>query len=138
MISRKKGIFAQIINRLPPMTLKTRTLTATAVFLIFAVLFFLPVPVPHKLVLPVASLFVASLGLTPWQICAALFFSALGELFGAIATAIANADHLGREIVNILPDVEDADPNIIYMTPSGLQEDDNKYYEWILINGVFE
>ena len=24
------------------------------------------------------------------------------------------------------------------MVPSGLQEDDNKYYEWILINGVFE
>ena len=24
------------------------------------------------------------------------------------------------------------------MIPSGLQDDDNKYYEWILINGVFE
>ena len=56
----------------------------------------------------------------------------------AIATAIANADHLSREIVDILPDIEDANPNTIYMTPSGLQEDDNKYYEWILINGVFE
>ena len=56
----------------------------------------------------------------------------------AIAAAIANVDHLSREIVDILPDAEDADPNIIYMTPSGLQEDDNKYYEWILINGVFE
>ena len=56
----------------------------------------------------------------------------------AIAAAIANVDHLSREIVDILPDIEDANPNIIYMTPSGLQEDDNKYYEWILINGVFE
>lgn len=56
----------------------------------------------------------------------------------AIATAIANVDHLSREIVDILPDAEDADPNIIYMLPSGLQEDDNKYYEWILVNGVFE
>ena len=56
----------------------------------------------------------------------------------AIAAAIANVDHLSREIVDILPDAEDADPNIIYMLPSGLQEDDNKYYEWILVNGVFE
>lgn len=56
----------------------------------------------------------------------------------AIATAIANADHLKREIVAVLPSVEDADENTIYMIPSGLQEDDNKYYEWILIDGVFE
>ena len=56
----------------------------------------------------------------------------------AIAAAIANVDHLSREIVDILPDIEDANPNTIYMTPSGLQADDNKYYEWILINGVFE
>lgn len=56
----------------------------------------------------------------------------------AIATAIANADHLKREIVADLPSVEDADENTIYMIPSGLQEDDNKYYEWILIDGVFE
>ena len=56
----------------------------------------------------------------------------------AIATAIANADHLKREIVAVLPSVEDADKNTIYMIPNGLQEDDNKYYEWILIDGVFE
>lgn len=56
----------------------------------------------------------------------------------AIAAAIANVDHLSREIVDILPDIEDANPNTIYMTPSGLQEDDNKYYEWILIDDVFE
>ena len=56
----------------------------------------------------------------------------------AIATAVANADHLKREIVAVLPSVEDADENTIYMIPNGLQEDDNKYYEWILIDGVFE
>ena len=60
------------------------------------------------------------------------------ETDSAIATAIANADHLKREIVADLPSVEDADENTIYMIPSGLQEDDNKYYEWILIDGVFE
>ena len=56
----------------------------------------------------------------------------------AVGTAIANADHLKREIVNVLPDVSEADANTIYMVPSGLLEDDNKYYEWILINNVFE
>lgn len=60
------------------------------------------------------------------------------EADSAIAAAIANVDHLSREIVDILPDIEDANPNTIYMTPSGLQEDDNKYYEWILIDDVFE
>lgn len=71
------------------MTPKARTLTATAVFFAFAVLFFIPVQVPHKLLFPVAILFVASLGLTPWQICAALFFSALGDWFGTCGNFIA-------------------------------------------------
>lgn len=60
------------------------------------------------------------------------------EADSAIATAIANVDHLSREIVSVLPDAANANPNIIYMVPSGLQEDDNKYYEWILIDGTFE
>lgn len=55
-----------------------------------------------------------------------------------IADAIAAIDHLKRVIVDELPAVEDADVNTIYMVPSGLLEDANKYYEWILINGVFE
>lgn len=55
-----------------------------------------------------------------------------------IAEAVAGANHLKREIVEQLPPIEDADQNTIYMIPSGLQEDDNKYYEWILINGIFE
>ena len=65
------------------MTTKAKTLTSTAVFFVLAVLFFLPVSIPHKVVFPVACIFVASLWLTPWQICAALFFSALGDWFGS-------------------------------------------------------
>lgn len=64
------------------MTAKAKTLTATAIFLCLTVLFFTPVHIPHKLVLPVGCLFVASLWLTPWQVCAALFFSALGDFLG--------------------------------------------------------
>lgn len=71
------------------MTTKTKTLTATAAFFLLAVLFYLPVSIPHKLVFPVASIFVASLWLTPWQICAALFFSALGDWFGTCGNFLA-------------------------------------------------
>lgn len=56
----------------------------------------------------------------------------------AIATAVANIDHLKREIVEALPDAVDADANTIYMVSRGLTDDDNKYYEYILINGIFE
>ena len=55
-----------------------------------------------------------------------------------IADAIAAIDHLKRVVVDELPEAKDADVNTIYMIPSGLLEDANKYYEWILINGVFE
>lgn len=55
-----------------------------------------------------------------------------------IAAAVAGADHLRREIVADLPEVNKADPNVIYMVPTGLSEGDNKYYEWIIIDGVFE
>ena len=55
-----------------------------------------------------------------------------------IAEVIANAEHLKREIVEELPLVAEADANVIYMVPSGLTADDNKYYEYILLNGRFE
>lgn len=61
-----------------------------------------------------------------------------GETDKAIGDAIAAIDHLTREVVTELPAVADADPNVIYMVPSGLTADDNKYYEWMLINGAFE
>lgn len=71
------------------MTPKTKTLTATAIFFVFAVLFYLPIPIPHKLVFPVATLFLFSIGMTAWQICAALFFSALGDWFGTCGNFMA-------------------------------------------------
>lgn len=52
--------------------------------------------------------------------------------------AIAAAAHLKREIVEALPSIEKAKENIIYMVPNGLTDNDNKYYEYILIDGVFE
>lgn len=62
-----------------------------------------------------------------------------GEADSAIATAVANADHLKREIVEALPEVGSADENTIYMVGDGTGEEENqKYEEFMLINGVFE
>ena len=59
----------------------------------------------------------------------------------AIATAIAGVDHLKRIIVNSKNDIdvnaEDADL-FIYMVPTGLQVDDDKYDEYVVIDGIIE
>lgn len=56
----------------------------------------------------------------------------------AIATAVANADHLKREIVDELPEVASADEHTIYMVGSGEGSEDSAYEEYMLINGAFE
>lgn len=60
-----------------------------------------------------------------------------------IAEAIAAADHLKREIVEALPEVEKADESTIYMVPQGGSIKDpgtstSHYNEYMLINGAFE
>lgn len=58
-----------------------------------------------------------------------------------ISEVVAAADHLQRKIVTTIDDidVEAADAEkYIYMVPSGLEDDDNKYYEYIVINGKAE
>ena len=56
----------------------------------------------------------------------------------AIQTAVANADHLKREIVEDLPEVGAADENTIYMVGTGDGSEDSAYEEYMLINGGFE
>lgn len=60
----------------------------------------------------------------------------------AIASAVANAHHLKREIVEALPAVADANEDTIYMVPkaSGVAGNTtgNVYVEYMLINGAFE
>ena len=56
----------------------------------------------------------------------------------AIATAVANAEHLKREIVEVLPDAGEADEHTIYMVGTGAGEEDSAYEEYMLINGAFE
>lgn len=56
----------------------------------------------------------------------------------AIAAAVANADHLKREIVEELPDPGEADENTIYMVGTGEGSEDSTYEEYMLVNGAFE
>lgn len=60
------------------------------------------------------------------------------ETDSAIQTAVANADHLKREIVQSLPEVEEADEHTIYMVGTGDGSEDSAYEEYMLINGGFE
>lgn len=60
------------------------------------------------------------------------------ETDAKIGEAVAAAPHMVRKVVEDLAAVEaekntDAALNTIYMVPSGLQEEDNKYYEYIVI-----
>lgn len=61
----------------------------------------------------------------------------------AIAAAVANAHHLKREIVSVLPEVSKANEDTIYMVPDAGSTDaagSNKsvYTEYMLVNGAFE
>ena len=55
-----------------------------------------------------------------------------------IATAVANAEHLKREIVEELPDTSSADAHTIYMVSKDNGSGNQQYDEYMLINGVFE
>lgn len=61
-----------------------------------------------------------------------------GQTDSAIATAVANAEHLKREIVAALPEVEEADEHTIYMVGTGDGSENSVYEEYMLINGGFE
>lgn len=56
----------------------------------------------------------------------------------AISIAVANADHLKREIVETLPAVASADENTIYMVSKTSGSGEQKYDEYMLIGTAFE
>lgn len=64
-------------------SVKAAVFIATGLFLCSVAMYFLHVPVPHKLCFPVGLLFLSSLCLTRWEISLALLFSALGDLAGS-------------------------------------------------------
>ena len=60
------------------------------------------------------------------------------EVDAAVASAVANAPHLKRQIVAELPQVKDANENTIYMVGTGEGSETSSYKEYMLINGKFE
>lgn len=61
-----------------------RLCACTLLFLAFAVMYFLNVRLPLMMVWPLATLFLAGLGLIPWQISLAMLFSACGDAMGVL------------------------------------------------------
>lgn len=55
-----------------------------------------------------------------------------------ITTAMANIDHLKRKVVDELPDVATASASTIYMVPLETPGGDNKFSEWMIIDGAWE
>lgn len=55
-----------------------------------------------------------------------------------ITTAMANIDHLKRQVVSELPDLSSASTTTIYMVPLETPAGDNKFSEWMVINGAWE
>lgn len=60
------------------------------------------------------------------------------EANSAITTAVANASHLKREVVSALPAVSEANDNTIYMVAKTDGAGNQKYDEYLLVNGAFE
>ena len=58
-------------------------LTASALYAIACMVFFLPIEIPHKITICTSILTLASLWLCPWQMTLALLFSTLGDHFGS-------------------------------------------------------
>jgi len=60
------------------------------------------------------------------------------EMDTAIATKVAEADHMKKEIVEVLPAVGEANELTIYLILKEEAEEQNIYDEYMLINGAFE
>lgn len=59
-----------------------RTIAATVLFVVFAMMYFMRVQIPFMMVFPLGTLFLFGLGLIPWQMCLAALFSAAGDAMG--------------------------------------------------------
>lgn len=53
------------------------------IFLAGSILYYLPLEIPHKVTIPMATLTIASMWLCPWQMTLAFLFSAIGDYFGS-------------------------------------------------------
>lgn len=69
--------------------MKNRYFIASALFVLFSLMYFLPIDIAHKICIPMAVLFVFSIGMLPWQMCCAMFFSAMGDYAGSCHVFLA-------------------------------------------------
>ena len=76
------------VFKLNEQKIKPLVFATSGLFLLFAILFFLPVEIPHKLALPVFTLFLGGLWLLPWQMCLAMLFSTIGDYMGTCSNFI--------------------------------------------------
>lgn len=61
-----------------------RTLAATVLYVVFAMMYFMKVDIPFMMVFPMATLFLFGMRLIPWQMCLAALFSAAGDAMGVM------------------------------------------------------
>lgn len=71
------------VFRLDDRFLKPVVFTATGLFLCLAVMYFLPVGIPHKISFPLIALSMSGLWLLPWQMLLAMICSAAGDYMGS-------------------------------------------------------
>lgn len=64
--------------------------------------------------------------------------SQLQAVDGKIATAISNANHLTYTRVDELPAIENAAANTVYLVGDPTTTGENKYEEYLVVNGAFE
>lgn len=76
------------IFNIPERRVKSAAVASSVIFTCLAVLYFTHADVQGKISFPLASLTIASLWLCPWQMTAALLFSALGDLAGSFGNFI--------------------------------------------------
>lgn len=65
-------------------------LVAAGLFLFFALIYFLPISIPHKIFVPLLVLTVFSFGRLPLPMCLAFLFSCIGDLAGSFVPSYGN------------------------------------------------
>ena len=76
------------IFRISDNHIRHAAIASSLIFACLAALYFTPAAIPGKTALPLSALTIASLWLCPWQISAALLFSAIGDLAGSFGNFI--------------------------------------------------
>ena len=102
-------------------THRTRiTLSAAIIFIMLAVLYFVPADIPYKIAFPLTILTIMSPWVLPWQMCLAMLFSAAGDAAGAYGDFILQTGlFAAAQIMLILYFISRAIREKLYSSSSG-------------------